>query len=368
MSIPLLNSHSLTNTKTNISYILDAYSPLSPALKPIPELRALENKFKSVDGDAAEYEKKSKVVYEYLVDVFESADKQSDGSLPAAQFWNAVYDLPLSELGFTQGELDAIRQYSSWENDGVVYYYEVLFELGDSVIASIEGKRSGEKDVFAVLSKLKEQGVHHETHHMITPAVRSSSKFFTAKAGGRLNLAEASIRKGSVYQYPNIPIFFRQYLIDTLTAFDLDCNGYLTEKELATLLEVLNVPELTMRNFMEEGIDSISPKEASDAILNVVDPYFTDGTEHYVSNTRPFHRLIDVRSHPSYFSCFRYVWLIATVAHTFGTTRSMDRRSGQTPRMPPTSPPQSSPLHQLRKKAKAKKVMPNLLVPMILRR
>lgn len=134
--------------------------------------------------------------------------------------------------------------------DGRIYYYEVIFEFCDSVIASIENKPSGDTDVISVISHLQAQQKHQ------TPAVKTSNKFLTPKKSARLRLdiADESVRKGSVFQYPNIPIFFRQYLMDTLTAFDLDCNGYLTEKELQTLLEVINIPDLTMKHLMEDGV------------------------------------------------------------------------------------------------------------------
>lgn len=89
---------------------------VTPTLKAIPELKALEAKRMSVvhNVSADVHEKQSKKVYHYLIEVLEHADKQSEGSLEVTQFWNALESMPLDELGFTQSELDVIRQYSQW--------------------------------------------------------------------------------------------------------------------------------------------------------------------------------------------------------------------------------------------------------------
>ncbi|RYY84506.1 hypothetical protein EON63_09110 [archaeon] len=182
-----------------------------------------------------------------------------------------VYDL---YIGYTPPPSFPPSRYSQWETDKRVYYYEVLFEFCDSVIASIESKKTGDNSVHTVITALQQAiPTLHLSHiaddntspsALTTPRTKeflnsSSTKFLNSSkeflnSAGRLGLADLSTRKGSVYQYPNIPIYFRQYLLDTLTAFDLDCNGYLTIKEIEALLAVINMPHLTVSHFFEEEV------------------------------------------------------------------------------------------------------------------
>jgi hypothetical protein len=236
-------------------------------LQPVPELRELEAKhhqscMTKQSNTVDYYEHKSTKVYEYLVKVFEKADNLAEGVVDTEQFWVIIQGLPLDELGIAKTELSVIRQYSQWDTDGKIYYYEALFEFCDTVIASIESKQHGDNNVLTVIPKLMVEEIATDRHHVRTHAVDSSNKFLLSSkkdAPGRLGLAEASMHKGSVYQYPSIPIFFRQYLMDTLTAFDLNCNGYLTDPELTSLLEVINISHLSVKDFLnEEGVSEFS--------------------------------------------------------------------------------------------------------------
>ena len=53
-------------------------------------------------------------------------------------FWNVLKKLPLVELGFTEDEIDTMRQWCEWEKDGYVQYEEAYSELTDSVINAID--------------------------------------------------------------------------------------------------------------------------------------------------------------------------------------------------------------------------------------
>eukprot|EP00981_Chlorochromonas_danica_P000713 scaffold156_cov173-Ochromonas_danica.AAC.1 len=244
------NDNNSDNDYDDLPYHQQQHSHLiTPSnLKTVPELREMEARMNSLDSDhqfdSEEYKQKSNKVYQYLIDVLEEVDQQGDGNLPQDLFWSVIQSLPLTELGLTLKEVEIVRQYSQWSSmDGCIYYYELIEQKKVAGGGGAVGGGGGE-------------GSSQASRHVVTEAVRCSAKFLTPikqnLRHSRVDLAEESLRKGSIFQYPNIPIFFRQYLMDTLTAFDLDCNGYLTEKEILSLLEVINIPELSLNKLLEE--------------------------------------------------------------------------------------------------------------------
>eukprot|EP01034_Spumella_vulgaris_P029703 gene29703-36795_t len=233
--------------------IKSASAPASPSKSKSANIVAARNTVltkhtkKSAESNLNEdqYQLKSDNAYNFLRVYFEKRDQAGGGELEAEVFWKYMKQLPLEMLGLNSGEVDNMRSFCDWDHDGVIHYYESLIELTDSVISSIERKEE-DNDVLQVISTC----VANEAHNVISDADTNTEKKL--------------VRRETLAQFPNIPIYFMQYLHDTVEAFDLNCNGYLNNEELEQLLEVLNIP-LTTAEFIghEENMDSESNKHVA---------------------------------------------------------------------------------------------------------
>lgn len=202
--------------------------------------------------------------YAYLISVFEDADEDAEGSLEVDLFWETLGKLPIHLFGFVPRDLELIKKSSAWELDGRVYYYEALLEFADSVVTAIENKEdddesNGGRDVIKIIDRLTKEKEDKEENE--------------DKLGGNINFSmdravyatKSSSRRTLSIRFGNIPVYFRQYVIDTVAAFDMDCSGYLKEQDLVKLLETLQVPQDTLnyQYFVDNYPKSTSTKVRS---------------------------------------------------------------------------------------------------------
>lgn len=153
----------------------------------------------------------------------------------------------------------------------MIHYFEAMIELSDSIITTIESKPD-HNNVMTVI-----------THCMINEKrnTRTESQMELLKAKGGAD-GKFLIRRDTMLQFQNIPAYFMQYLIDTMEAFDLNGNGYLSKDELAQLLEILNI-SIDLNDFSPEDVDFITPRMAAIAFGQHLNDWFLDKeTDHYI--------------------------------------------------------------------------------------
>jgi hypothetical protein len=215
-------------------------------------------------------DRESKVVYNYLLEYFESRDTENEGSFDGPDFWGLVRSLPLEEFGMNDDDIDTVRMYCSWENDddGRVYYYEVLFEFAESVMTAIENKPHGEKDITRVIQSLSpsaeekaptptKASVRINATKDIGPLGRQSSSVTRQMSGVTSNPSSPRFEKRkmtTVSKYPKIPLYVREYVLDTLQAFDFDLSETLSRNEVESLVPTLNIPTLTIDEFFKKTV------------------------------------------------------------------------------------------------------------------
>jgi hypothetical protein len=176
--------------------------------------------------------------YAFLISVFEDADEYAESSLGAELFWETISKLPLSTFGFVPRDIELIQKSSAWDIDGRVYYYVALLEFSDSVVSAIEYKDAeddsdGGRDVIKIIDRLtkeSENKVSNEDH---------LGEYITFSMDRAVYASKSSSRRTLSIRFGNIPVYFRQYVIDTVAAFDMDCTGYLKEDDISLLLETL---------------------------------------------------------------------------------------------------------------------------------
>lgn len=204
--------------------------------------------------------------YAYLLTVFEDADIDAEGSFEESMFWDVVRGLPLKLFGFVPRDIDLIRAGAAWTmDDGRVYYYEALLEFAESVVTSIENKEDGDeedggRDVIAIIDRLVREKEDAEANE---DQVGADLNFDIDRV--KYALASSSRRTTSA-KFSRIPLYFRQYVYDTVAAFDLDCAGTLTNEDLTKLLELLQVPSaiLQSQSFYSAAVEGVKPGMVSD--------------------------------------------------------------------------------------------------------
>lgn len=74
--------------------------------------------------------------------------------------------------------------------------------------------------------------------------------------------SKSSSRRTLSIRFGNIPVYFRQYVVDTVAAFDMDCTGCLKEDDISLLLETLHIPRdvLSVQQFIDNYPKAISHK------------------------------------------------------------------------------------------------------------
>jgi hypothetical protein len=218
-------------------------------------------------------ENHSQTVYSYLVTYFEEKDTEGEGSFDGSDFWKDVRNLPLDEFGMTNDDIDTIRECCTWENedDGRVYYYEALFEFAESIIAAIENRSDGgETDVIEIVKKIKDEKIptprteRIKTNAAKTPApigrqfsTASNSVFSSGQITPRFDqsfVLSEKRKQTTVAKFPKIPLYLREYILDTLSAFDFDLNGTLSKNEIESLVPALNIPTLTVDEFFDKMV------------------------------------------------------------------------------------------------------------------
>jgi hypothetical protein len=214
------------------------------------------------DAEKAEHEQQVNAIYAFILRYYEKADPSAEGCLFANHFWEITSTkLPLRTFHVTSSDIQRLRMYSSWETeeedeaDRRIYYYEALLELADSFVSSI---LRHEELVFDVLNTLTENQPDELDEAEDVPSSLRLAGNNSNDSGNATNTFdrgqfafESSSRRRQTMHFPIIPMEFQQYLYDTVSAFDLDCSLRLTENELITLIEVLNITSLNVTDFLQ---------------------------------------------------------------------------------------------------------------------
>lgn len=100
-----------------ILHVVDSFVTFQ---KEHPEQAKALNKYSMRSEESVEYDAKAKSVFGYLRYHFEKYDADGDGYYDVDQFWAVLKSLPLQELGFTEAEIDTMREWCEWDKDGVV--------------------------------------------------------------------------------------------------------------------------------------------------------------------------------------------------------------------------------------------------------
>lgn len=216
------SNHDLTKSHSSDENVINTARSLPPAK--FQSSRSLIN---------VAHDKLCSRAYNFLIAVMEKNDVENEGCLDSRQFWDIIRALPLEDFGLSEKDINTIKRHSDWEHDGMIFYYEVLFEFSESVISSIENKEEGDNDPSSILDK-----VTSDDFPIPTPVFAPLSPVLLKS------------RQSSINMFPKIPMFFRQFLLDTMTAFDFNCSGYLTENELQYLVQSINIPLLTIETFL----------------------------------------------------------------------------------------------------------------------
>ena len=242
----------------------------------------------------------------YLNSFFTRHDPDELLFFKADDFWSLLTKLPYTKFGLTREELLAVREFSEWENDGLVYYFEALPELTDTIITAIEHKSEGDNNVRSVIAEcLKEQSQK--------PIGDSSSSSVIEKTTTK-NLSVTATAAAAASK-SSVPEYFLTYLYDTFEAFDYDNNGYLTQDELTELIPAMNIDLLSMSDFIDDEVSACSIvralsidvfiamfihtymhacfqggrivfRDAVKVVSKVVEAYFNDRVnDHYVSQS-----------------------------------------------------------------------------------
>jgi len=182
-------------------------------------------------------------VESYLNSFFSRHDPDELLFFKADDFWSLLTKLPYTKFGLSREELLAVREFSEWENDGLVYYFEALPELTDTIITAIENKTDGDSKVRNVIAEcLKEQ----------------SQKPISDSVIEKTTTKNLSVTSTTAATKSSVPEYFLSYLYDTFEAFDFDNNGYLTQDELTELIPAMNIDSLSMSDFIDDEVSACS--------------------------------------------------------------------------------------------------------------
>jgi hypothetical protein len=182
-------------------------------------------------------------VESYLNSFFSRHDPDELLFFKADDFWSLLTKLPYTKFGLSREELLAVREFSEWENDGLVYYFEALPELTDTIITAIENKTDGDNKVRNVIAEcLKEQ----------------SQKPISDSVIEKTTTKNLSVTSTTAATKSSVPEYFLSYLYDTFEAFDFDNNGYLTQDELTELIPAMNIDSLSMSDFIDDEVSACS--------------------------------------------------------------------------------------------------------------
>jgi hypothetical protein len=237
--------------------------------------------------------------YTYLLPIFEAKDTAGESSLTEDRFWEVVFDLPLETFGLNQESLNTIRKATSsaWvSEDGMIYYYESLMELAETLVAAIEDRTDrGETDCEKIIANMKlQQGkfssstavdnTNTNTNTAEASSEQKQTQDTSSNTGNTSNTSNNSNNSNNKQFQAKVPDDFIQYVQDTVDAFDLDGNGIITAEELEMLLQALHIHLLDVGSFLKNDIVSIDPRHASQIVIKAVENWFADttGEDHYI--------------------------------------------------------------------------------------
>lgn len=87
---------------------------------------------------------KAGVVETFLTNLFRQKDPDNTGVLPEGVFWSTFLSLPLAEIGMSAHEVEGMKEWVDWAQDGEVVYVGVCMEeLVDTFIGTIENQHAG---------------------------------------------------------------------------------------------------------------------------------------------------------------------------------------------------------------------------------
>eukprot|EP01033_Poteriospumella_lacustris_P006416 gene6416-4615_t len=284
------------------------------------------------------------LVYGYLLPRFEAKDADGRSCLAEDAFWRTVEELPLAAFGLNAHAVDKVRAgQQSWltvEEEGappVVYYYETLLELAETLVGAILGRRDGgERAVPKVVAALAAQpsqaappaaasrltllksasmrasfrgGEDRDALAQLSRqpsaiAAPSLGRSATAKAAAASRVAlvergdededdaaaappadaaaaaaeEAAEAEDGRYD-DFVPPYFLQLLLDTITAFDLDLTATLSAAELELLVAAMQVPGLSVAAFLSDeqrrAHHALTPREVLRVVSRRVARWFS---------------------------------------------------------------------------------------------
>lgn len=297
------------------------------------------------------------LVYGYLLPRFEAKDADGRSCLAEDAFWRTVEELPLAAFGLNAHAVDKVRAgQQSWltvEEEGappVVYYYETLLELAETLVGAVLGRLDGgERSVPKVVAALAAQPsqaappaaasrltllksasmrasfrggedrdalaqLSRQPSAIAAPALGRST-VAKAAAASRVALVERGDEDDDAAAAPPadaaaeeaaeaedgryddcVPPYFLQLLLDTITAFDLDLTATLSAAELELLVAAMQVPGLGVAAFLSDeqrrAHHTLTPREVLRVVSRRVARWFSPAgrlEDHFIC-------LVDVQS------------------------------------------------------------------------
>lgn len=199
------------------------------------------------------YEQKEKLLTAYLRLQFDTYDTSGEGFLSTEDFWKFMSNLPMEFLGFTQEEVAIMQEFCDWDQDGQVSFDEVIGELVDTLITSIDAnmEEGNFKKKIDVLYQLMSNDQNNSNQNSIAPDLK-------------------------------------KYLRDSFEAYDIDKNGSLDSTEFWNLLQAMNL------GIGESDYDAVMDKwdgncdgiiqwnEAIEQFSKIINDLASDKRDHYI--------------------------------------------------------------------------------------
>jgi Ca2+-binding EF-hand superfamily protein len=156
-------------------------------------------------------------------------------------------DLKLELIGFTEEEIDAMRSWCDWDDDGTISYDECVGELADAVLTQMENSNTNNESIASIVAKLEAQVGEQQSQVADKRKELSKKNQETRKGGPREG-------DGSPQPTSSLPPLLLTYLTDTFEAYDVDNNGELDEEEFFQMIRVLNL------GLNDDNIDAVRSK------------------------------------------------------------------------------------------------------------
>ena len=157
------------------------------------------------------YETKEKLMIDYLRLQFDTFDQSGTGELNTDDFWTFMNNLPMDYLGFTTEEVEMMKEFCDWDDNGYVSFDEIRGELADHLITAMDAKldtfNTFQEKIDALYKKMPE-------------------KVTTGNVNGDTN---------------GIAPDLITYLKDSFVEYDVDNSGSLDYVEFWNLLQAMNL-------------------------------------------------------------------------------------------------------------------------------